>query len=167
MTTPTADLTVRALDDDDWADVRRIYAEGIATRNATFETSVPPRHVLRRKWLAGHRWVADAGGAVAGWAAITRVSSRACYAGVGETSIYVAATFQGQGVGKALLRKQVSAADEDGLWTLQTSIFPENVASLALHRAAGFRTVGVRERIAQLDGRWRDTILLERRSEAR
>ena len=85
---------------------------------------------------------------------------------VGETSIYVAAAFRGQGVGKALLGKQVSAADEDGLWTLQTSIFPENAASLALHRGSGFRTVGVRERIAQLDGRWRDTILLERRSAA-
>ena len=166
MTTATADITVRALDDD-WADVRRIYAEGIATRSATFETSVPPRHALRRKWLVGHRWVAEAGGAVVGWAAISRVSSRACYAGVGETSIYVAAAFQGQGVGKALLRKQVRAADEDGLWTLQTSIFPENAASMALHRAAGFRIVGVRERIAQLDGRWRDTILLERRSVAR
>jgi L-amino acid N-acyltransferase YncA len=164
MTTRTADLTVRALDEEDWAHVRRIYADGIATRNATFETNVPPRQALRRKWLAGHRWVAEAAGEVAGWAAITRASDRACYAGVGETSIYVAAAFQGQGVGKALLRKQVSAADEDGLWTLQTSVFPENAASLALHRAAGFRTVGVRERIAQLDGRWRDTILLERRS---
>jgi len=166
MTTGKADVTVRGLIDDDWADVRRIYAEGIATRNATFETSVPPRRTLERKWLSAHRWVAEVDGLVAAWAAVTRVSDRACYAGVGETSVYVATEFQGRGIGTALLHKQVSAADEGGLWTLQTSIFPENGASLALHHAAGFRTVGVRERIARLDGRWRDTVLLERRSAA-
>ncbi len=159
-----ADVTVRALEPGDWAAVRRIYAEGIATGIATFETTVPSRAGLDAKWLPGHRWVAERDGQVVGWAAATRVSTRDCYAGVAETSVYVADGQRGRGVGKALLRKQVMAADEGGLWTLQTSIFTENRASLALHHAAGYRTVGVRERIAQRDGVWRDTILLERRS---
>lgn len=158
------DVTVRSLVGRDWPAVRRVYAEGIATGNATFETEVPTRAELDAKWLAGHRWVAEVDGQVAGWAALTRVSERACYAGVAETSVYVGAAFRGRGVGKALLHKQITAADADGLWTLQNSVFPENRASLVLHRAAGFRAVGVRERIGQLDGAWRDTVLLERRA---
>ena len=161
-----ADVTVRTLRAGDWPAVRAIYGEGIATRNATFETSVPSRAALESAWLPGHRWVAEIDGTVAGWAAITRVSSRACYAGVGETSVYVGEGFRGRGVGTALLHRQVTAADAGELWTLQTSIFPENRASLTLHHSAGFRTIGVRERIARLDGVWRDTILLERRSAA-
>ena len=102
---------------------------------------------------------------VVGWTAITPVSTRACYAGVGESSVYVAEAMRGRGVGKALLYKQVNEADAGGVWTLQTSIFPENRASLALHHSAGYRTLAVRTRIAQLDGVWRDTVLLERRSE--
>lgn len=160
------DVTVRTLDAGDWSPVRRIYAEGIATRNATFETAVPARSALDARWLPGHRWVAEVDGAVAGWAAITRISDRACYAGVGETSVYVGEGVRGRGVGTALLHRQVTAADADGLWTLQTSVFPENRASLTLHHSAGFRTLGVRDRIARLDGVWRDTILLERRSAA-
>ena len=160
---PPADVPVRTLEEDDWPAVRRIYAEGIATGDATFETEVPPQSTLAAKWLPGHRWVAEVDGRVGGWAAAVRVSERACYAGVAETSVYVGEDFRGRGVGKALLSRQVAAADADGLWTLQTSIFPENRASIALHHAAGFRTVGVRERIAQHHGRWRDTVLLERR----
>ena len=155
---------VRALRDGDWPAVRRIYGEGIATGDATFETEVPAREVLEAKWLPAHRWVAESDGAVAGWAAITPVSARECYAGVGETSVYVGAGFRGRGVGQALLRAQVTAADLAGMWTLQSSIFPENRASLALHHAAGFRTVGVRERIARHHGAWRDTVLIERRA---
>ncbi|SEQ99460.1 L-amino acid N-acyltransferase YncA [Lentzea xinjiangensis] len=158
------DVTVRALRDDDWSAVRRIYAEGIATGDATFETEVPPRRALDAKWLREHRWVAEIDGEVAGWAAATRVSTRDCYAGVAETSVYVGAGFRGRGVGKALLHRQVTAADTAGLWTLQTSIFPENRASLALHHSAGFRTLGVRERIARHHGVWRDTVFLERRN---
>ncbi|SFS31420.1 L-amino acid N-acyltransferase YncA [Saccharopolyspora flava] len=158
-----AEPLIRELRDDDWDAVRRIYAEGIATGNATFETEVPGRDVLDAKWLAGHRWVAELDGQVAGWGAATAVSARACYAGVAETSLYIGADFRGRGVGKALLRKQIGAADEGGLWTLQTSIFPENEVSIAVHRAAGFREVGTRERIARLHGVWRDTVLLERR----
>ncbi|CAM01276.1 phosphinothricin acetyltransferase [Saccharopolyspora erythraea NRRL 2338] len=157
------DVVVRALRPSDWPGVRRIYAEGIETGNATFETEVPDHGTLEAKWLPGHRWVAEAGGRIAGWGAATAVSSRPCYSGVVETSVYVGADARGRGVGNALLRKQIEAADADGLWTLQTAIFPENVASLALHRAAGFRTVGVRERIARHHGVWRDTVILERR----
>lgn len=160
----TTEVSVRVLTDADWPDVRRIYAEGIATRTATFETRVPSKATLRRKWLAGQRWVAEADGEMAGWAAMTAVSARQCYSGVAETSIYIGDGFRGRGVGKVLIAHQVAAADDGGWWTLQTSIFPENEASIGLHRWAGFRIVGVRERIARLDGRWRDTVLLERRS---
>ncbi|TSD94897.1 metalloregulator ArsR/SmtB family transcription factor [Skermania sp. ID1734] len=159
-----ADVAVRQMSDADWVVVRRIYAEGIATRTATFATEVPTRTALDGRWLPGQRWVAEIDGDVVGWAALTPVSSRDCYGGVVENSVYVGDGFRGRGVGKALLRTQVMAADEAGLWTLQTSIFPENRASIALHHSAGFRTIGVRERIAQLDGVWRDTVLLERRS---
>ncbi len=158
-----ADVTTRAMTDADLAVVRDIYAEGVATRNATFETEVPTAKALVAKWLADHRWVAELDGRVVGWTAISPVSSRPCYAGVGETSVYVAATARGRGVGKALLWRQVNEADEGGLWTLQTAIFPENRASIALHHSAGYETLAVRSRIARLDGVWRDTVLLERR----
>lgn len=157
------DIRIRALADGDWDDVRRIYAEGIATGNATFETEVATADTLDTKWLPGQRWVAELGGAVVGWAAVSPTSPRDCYRGVGETSVYVDQHHSGCGIGSTLLRRQVAAADEGGLWTLQTSIFPENVASLAIHHRAGFRDVGVRERIAELAGVWRNTILLERR----
>lgn len=159
-----ADVTIRALRPGDWPAVRRIYAEGIATGTATFETTVPSRASLDAKWLPEHRWVAEIDGQVAGWTAAGPVSTRDCYAGVAETSVYVGADHRGRGVGKALLHKQVAAADAAGIWTLQTAVFTENRASLALHHAAGYRTVGIRERIAQLHGTWHDTILIERRS---
>lgn len=159
-----ADVAVRALADADWADVRRVYAEGIATGLATFDTTVPSRASLDAKWLPAHRWVAEVDGRVAGWTAAFPVSARQCYSGVAETSVYVADGYRGRGVGRALLHKQVTAADADGLWTLQTSIFTDNRSSIALHHAAGYRTVGIRERIAQRDGVWHDTVLLERRA---
>ncbi len=158
-----ADVSTRALRDDDLDVVRRIYAEGIATRNATFETEVPPAEELLATWLPGQRWVAERGGEVVGWTAVSPVSRRACYAGVGETSVYVTEAARGRGVGKALLWRQVNEADQGGLWTLQTSVFPENRASIALHHQAGYQTLAVRSRIARLDGEWRDTVLLERR----
>jgi L-amino acid N-acyltransferase YncA len=159
---PAAVIT-RAMTDDDLPRVREIYAEGIATRMATFETETPSLSDLAAAWLPQHRWVAERDGEVVGWTAVGPVSDRACYAGVGETSVYVTETARGQGVGKALLYRQVNEADANGLWTLQTSVFPENRASLALHHSAGYRTLAVRSRIAQLDGEWRDTVLLERR----
>lgn len=161
------DVTVRALEPRDWTAVRRIYGEGIATGIATFDTTVPSRATLDAKWLPGHRWVAEIEGEVVGWTAASPVSTRECYAGVAETSVYVADGHRGRGVGKALLHKQVTAADNDGIWTLQTSIFTENRTSIALHHSAGYRTVGIRERIAQLNGVWHDTVLIERRSPVR
>ena len=158
-----ADVTVRALEPGDWADVRRIYAEGIATRNATFETEVPDRRTLDHAWLPDHRWVAEIDCQVVGWAAARAVSTRPVYAGVAETSLYVGDGHRGRGVGKALIHRQVTAADTAGLWTLQTAIFPENRASIALHQSAGYRTLGVRERIGRHHGVWRDTVFLERR----
>lgn len=160
------DVLVRPLRARDWPAVRRIYAEGIATGHATFETDVPARESLEQAWLPGHRWVAEVDGRVAGWAAAKPVSARPVYAGVAETSVYVGDGFRGRGVGKALIHRQVTAADSGGLWTLQTSIFPENRASLNLHHSAGFRTLAVRERIGRHHGTWRDTVLLERRSPA-
>ncbi|MFE6306525.1 helix-turn-helix domain-containing GNAT family N-acetyltransferase [Nocardiopsis sp. NPDC057823] len=159
------DVATRPMADADLERVREIYAEGIATGDATFETEAPPVDALKDKWLPGHRWVAELDGAVVGWAAAAPVSAREAYTGVAETSVYVAGAARGRGVGKALLYRQVTEADTGGLWTLQTSVFPENRASLALHHQAGFRTVGVRERIARHHGRWRDTVLLERRRE--
>ncbi|TSD45600.1 metalloregulator ArsR/SmtB family transcription factor [Rhodococcus sp. KBS0724] len=158
------DVTVRVMTDNDWDAVLRIYGEGIDTRNATFATEVPSRAQLDAQWLPKHRWVAIIEDVVVGWATLSRVSERDCYRGVAENSVYVADGMRGRGAGKALLRKQVMSADDDGLWTLQTSIFPENRASISLHHSAGFRTIGIREKIAQLDGVWRDTVLLERRS---
>jgi L-amino acid N-acyltransferase YncA/DNA-binding transcriptional ArsR family regulator len=158
-----AEVSTRAMADEDLPVVRAIYAQGIATRNATFETETPTVAQLRGRWLPGHRWVAELDGRVVGWTATNPVSSRACYAGVGETSVYVAEDARGRGVGKALMYRQVTEADAGGLWTLQTSIFPENRASIALHHSAGYRTLAVRSRIARLDGVWRDTVFLERR----
>ncbi|WAL66373.1 metalloregulator ArsR/SmtB family transcription factor [Amycolatopsis cynarae] len=158
------DVTVRAMRKEDWPDVRRIYGEGMATGIATFETTVPSRSVLDARWIPAQRWVAELDGAVVGWAAASPVSQRECYSGVAETSLYVAEGHRGRGIGKALIRKQVMAADEADLWTLQTSVFTANRASLALHHSAGYRTIGIRERIAQRDGVWHDTVFLERRS---
>ncbi|WP_199440264.1 helix-turn-helix domain-containing GNAT family N-acetyltransferase [Umezawaea beigongshangensis] len=160
------DVHVRALEPRDWTAVRRVYAEGIATGDATFETEVPARRTLDATWLPEHRWVAEVDGRVVGWAAASPASARECYSGVAETSVYVGEGSRGRGVGKSLLHKQVTAADAGGLWTLQTSIFPENRASVGLHHSAGFRTLGVRERVARHRGRWRDTVFLERRGGA-
>ncbi|WP_066905177.1 helix-turn-helix domain-containing GNAT family N-acetyltransferase [Millisia brevis] len=160
-----ADVRVRAMADTDGEAVRAIYADGIATGVATFETEVPPWSTLRARWLADHLWVAEVGGAVAGWATLAPVSSRDCYRGVAESSLYVAAAARGRGVGRALLRTQVMAADTADLWTVQAAILPENRTSIGLYHSGGFRTVGVRERLGRLHGRWRDVVLLERRAQ--
>lgn len=165
------DVTTRAMREQDLEAVQAIYAEGIETRNATFETQVPDLESLRTRWLPGHRWVAELEGrhgpTVVGWAGITPVSTRACYSGVGETSVYVTEAARGRGIGKSLLHRLVNEADADtggeGIWMLQTSIFPENRASIALHKSAGYETLAVRPRIAKLDGVWRDTVLMARR----
>lgn len=148
----------------DWPAVREIYREGIETGNATFQNDVPDWP----EWDAGHlphsRLTIGARETVCGWAALSAVSRRACYAGVAEVSIYVGTAYRGQGLGRQLLSALVAESEANGIWTLQAGIFPENHASIVLHEGLGFRQVGVRERIGQRDGRWRDTILLERRS---
>ncbi|MCJ0904273.1 GNAT family N-acetyltransferase [Rhodococcus sp. ARC_M6] len=160
------DVVLRRMNDGDWDAVRAIYREGIDTGTATFTTSVPSMEKLDAQWLPDHRWVAEIDGLVVGWATLSPTSSRDCYRGVAENSIYVGSAARGRGVGKLLLRQQVQAADASEIWTVQSSIFPENRASVALHQAVGFRIVGTRSRIAQLEGQWRDTVFLERRSEA-
>jgi phosphinothricin acetyltransferase len=157
-------MEIRAMARGDWQAVEAIYAEGIATRQATFETTTPTWAEFDTGRLPGHRLVAIDGDRVVGWAAVSPTSARECYAGVVEHSVYVSSNARGRGVGRALMEALVSSTDEAGIWTIQTSIFPENEASVALHERVGFRVVGRRERIAQLDGQWRDTLLLERRA---
>jgi L-amino acid N-acyltransferase YncA len=157
------DLEVRPFRDDDWPAVRTIYEQGIATGNATFETEVPAFD----RWAAVHppeyRFVATRHGAVVGWVAASPVSDRCAYAGVLEHSVYVDARSQGRGIGRRLLGTLIARADAGGIWTMQSGIFPENVASVELHRRCGFRVVGTRERLGQLHGTWRDVLLIERR----
>ncbi|SPE40287.1 GCN5-related N-acetyltransferase [Candidatus Sulfopaludibacter sp. SbA3] len=148
----------------DWPEVRAIYLEGIATGNATFQKTAPDWQEWDSGHLAHSRLVARQDGKVLGWAALSRVSARPVYAGVAEVSVYVAARARGQGVGRLLLAGLVTESEQHGIWTLQAGIFPENEASVALHQAAGFRVVGVRERLGCMDGIWRDVVLMERRS---
>ena len=147
-----------------WEDIRRIYEEGILTGNATFESKAPDWQTWDTSHSAELRFVAIEDDQIIGWSAITPVSGRCVYAGVGEVSIYVDQRFQGKGVGKFLLRHLIEASERKGLWTLQAGIFPENVASLEIHHQLGFREIGRREKIGKMNGIWRDTILLEKRS---
>jgi len=157
-------VEIRPLTPADWPAVERIYAEGIATGNATFETEPPTWEEFDAGRLAENRLVAVEDGEVVGWAALSPTSRRECYAGVAEHSVYVTESARGHGTGRALMEALIEGAQTAGIWTIQTSIFPENAASLALHEGVGFRVVGRRERIARLDGEWRDTLLIERRS---
>jgi L-amino acid N-acyltransferase YncA len=146
---------------EDWARVAEIYWDGMRDGLATFETEVPTWEA----WDTAHslRLAAEFDGDVVGFAALSAASARHCYAGVAENSVYVAREARGLGIGRALLEKLISRARLAGVWTIQTSIFPENRASLVLHERCGFRVVGTRERIAKRDGLWRDTVFLERR----
>ena len=157
-------ISVRPMVASDAEDVLAIYRAGIETGNATFETTVPAWPVWDAAHLAGHRFVAVDAGRVLGWAALSPVSDRCVYAGVAENSVYVHPEARGRGVGTALLRALVASTEAAGIWTLQTGIFPENAASVALHEKAGFRVVGRRERLGRHHGVWRDVLLLERRS---
>jgi L-amino acid N-acyltransferase YncA len=152
------------MNQSDWVAAAAVYAEGIATGQATFETAVPSYEEWDAAHLAVPRLVARRDGEVVAFAALGPYSARAVYRGVAEVTIYVAAAARGQGVGRRLLEALVEQAEAAGIWTLQAGIFPENEASVALHRACGFRVVGRRERLGQLAGVWRDVLLLERRS---
>jgi L-amino acid N-acyltransferase YncA len=158
-------VELRPLEPNDWPAVAEIYWDGMRGGLATFETEVPSWETWDARHLRGHRLVADLMGEVVGWAALSPASTRRCYLGVVENSVYVARQAQGLGLGRALLEGLIAGAEAAGIWTIQTSIFPENRVSLALHERCGFRVVGRRERVAKRDGIWRDTVFLERRSE--
>jgi L-amino acid N-acyltransferase YncA len=164
VSTKDSDLTIEAMTASDWPSIRAIYLEGIATGDATFEQTAPDWD----RWNAGHletcRLVARMNSRIVGWAALSAVSSRCVYRGVAEVSIYVSGDARGQRIGSHLLEKLVAESERAGFWTLQAGIFPENVSSIRLHERAGFRMVGLRERLGNMNGRWRDVVLLERRS---
>ena len=158
------DMAIETLTAGDWPAVSAIYAQGIESRNATFETEIPSWVEWDAAHLAAHRLVARQDDEVVAWAALSPVSERCVYSGVAEDSIYVTRGARGMGIGRTLLAALIERAEAAGIWTIQTGIFPENPASVKLHLACGFHVVGVRERIGQLDGVWRDVIFLERRS---
>jgi phosphinothricin acetyltransferase len=156
-------VRIRELRPADWPAVREIYEDGIRGGDATFETEPPSWE----RWDAAHpdlRLVAERDGCVVGWAALAPASSRRCYRGVGEVSVYVAGEARGDGVGRLLLGELVERSEQAGYWTLTAGVFPENVASIRLHEACGFREVGIRERLGEAGGVWRDVVWLERRS---
>lgn len=160
-----ADPTILAMEAGHAEQVLDIYQAGIDEGNATFETQAPTWEVFDAAKLNAHRFVAlDAAGAVAGWVAASPVSDRCAYAGVVEHSVYVHPAARGQGVARALLEALIASAEAAGIWTIQSGIFPENAASLAVHAKAGFRVIGARERIGRHHGSWRDVVLVERRS---
>ena len=160
----TSELTIAPLRPGDWEEVKAIYLEGIATGNATFETAAPSWE----QWDAGHlrfaRLVARLESKLIAWAALSPVSQRCVYSGVAEVSVYVSAASRRSGIGRKLLQSLIDESEQNGIWTLQAGMFPENTGSLALHQSCGFREVGRRRRIGKMNGIWRDTILLERRS---
>lgn len=159
-------IKIEPMEPRHWSEVSEIYRDGIFTGQATFETTVPSWKAWNARHLPFGRFVAIAqpGGCVVGWAALSQVSKRLAYSGVAEVSVYVAKDARGQGLGRSLLERLIEESEQNGIWTLQASVFPENEASVKLHSCCGFREVGFRERIGKLDGVWRDTLLLERRS---
>jgi L-amino acid N-acyltransferase YncA len=159
-------VEVRELRREDWPAVKAIFEQGIAGGDATFETEAPSWEDWDSSHLEGHRIVALQDGEVVGWAALAPVSGRCVYRGVTEDSVYVADAAHGRGVGRALLAELIARAERDGIWTIQAGIFPENGASIELHRRCGFRILGVHERLGKQRGVWRDVVRMERRSEA-
>ncbi|MCK0107735.1 N-acetyltransferase family protein [Flavobacteriaceae bacterium S0825] len=157
-------LEIRAFNKQDWASVSKIYAEGIATGVATFETEAPSFNVWDNKFIKQCRLVAEVNSKVVGFAVLSQVSKREVYKGVAEVTVYVAANERGKGIGKRLLETLVIESEKKGFWTLQAGIFSANKASIELHKKCGFRVVGIREKIGKRDGKWHDNHFLERRS---
>lgn len=157
-------FAIQSMTDADAASVLEIYRQGILTGNATFETEAPAWEKFSAGHLSHSRLLARDGKGVLGWAMLSPVSGRCVYGGVAEVSIYIAESERGRGIGRALLEELIRQSEQNGIWTLQAGIFPENAASIRLHKRHGFREVGRRERIGKLGGVWRDTVLLERRS---
>ena len=158
-------IIIRTMEPADWKAVSEIYKEGILTGFATFETEVPSWDQWNSNHIAVCRLVAVAGKKVKGWAALSAVSSRCVYGGVAEVSVYVAKNARGKQIGEQLIRELIAQSEKEGYWTLQSGIFPENTASIGLHKKCGFRKIGFRERIARQNGVWKDNILMEKRSE--
>lgn len=157
-------LIIRPMAPTDWEAVARIYKEGIDTGFATFETEIPTYESWDSAHMDSCRLIAAKNGAVAGWAALSPVSSRCVYGGIGEVSIYIDRDSRGKGVGRLLMEALIRASEAEGLWTIQSGIFPDNEGSIALHRKMGFRYIGKREKVGQLHGIWKDNLLFERRS---
>ena len=160
------DIIIRKLEPGDWNNVREIYKQGIETKIATFETTTPSWENWDNNHLKFCRFAAETNREVVGWAALSPFSKREVYNGVAEVSIYISLSHSGKGVGKKLLRRLVEESEAKGIWSLQSSIFPENKASITLHKSCGFREIGYLEKISCMDGVWRNTVLLERRSKA-
>jgi len=157
-------LFIADMTEENWNDVARIYNEGIATRNATFEKQAPDWTLWDKAHRKDCRLVAKIADKIVGWAALSNVSGRCVYSGVAEVSIYIDSEYRGRGIGDKLLKSLIAESEANGIWTLQAGMFPENENSIRLHHKNGFRIVGTRERIGKMDDRWRDTVLLERRS---
>lgn len=157
-------MEVRKMSSEDWKAVSEIYKEGIATGFATFETDIPSYESWDAAHISSCRIVATENKKVVGWAALSPVSNRCVYEGVGEVSVYVKQGSRSKGIGKLLMKKLIQESEAEGLWTIQSGIFPENKGSIELHRKTGFRCIGKRERVGKLDGVWKDNLLFERRS---
>lgn len=157
-------ITYRKLEEKDWKQVLEIYKQGIETGDATFETNTPDWIYWNKNHIDSCRIIAEIDTKVIGWAAISAVSSRKVYAGVAEVSVYVSTKFSGKKIGSTLLEKLINESEKNGIWTLQSSIFRENIPSLKIHKKLGFRKIGYREKVGKMNETWRDTVLLERRS---
>ncbi len=158
------EVNIRKLNIKDWKSVSEIYRLGIETGNATFETTVPPWIEWDRKHLPFCRLVAEYEKEIVGWTALSPLSNREVYKGVAEISLYVTPAFAKKGIGKQLLNELIEESEKKGIWTLQATMFPKNIPSIHLHESCGFRKVGIRNKIGKLGGKWRDTVLYERRS---
>lgn len=158
-------ISIRPMDATDWPTVSRIYEDGIATGFATFETSIPTYESWNVAHMTSCRLIAMEDEKILGWAALSPVSSRCVYGGIGEVSVYIGKESRGKGAGRLLLNALIKESEAEGLWTIQSGIFPENKGSIELHKKVGFRYIGKRERVGKLDGEWKDNLLFERRSE--